>query len=136
MGEPTFKVFTMRQSFLGYILEEIGTYQIRQRLRILYGAEPEASNHLDDYVVTAEFPEMTARDTSKYATALQQVVIAAATAIDRNLLSEETAVGIIALVAGQLGKEVDPASELEAARTDMERRREHDNFPGLDVEEA
>lgn len=136
MGEPTFKVFTMRQSFLGYILEEIGTYQIRQRLRILYGAEPEASNHLDDYVVTAEFPEMTARDTSKYATALQQVVMAAATAIDRNLLSEETAVGIIALVAGQLGKEVDPTSELVAARTDMERRREHDNFPGLDVEEA
>lgn len=134
MGEPTFKVFTMRQAFLGYILEEVATYQIRQRLRILYGAEPEASNHIDDYVVTAEFPELTSRDTSKYAAALQQVVMAAATAIDRNLLSEETAIGIIALVAGQLGKEVDPAAELEAARADMARRQEQDSFPGFDAE--
>ncbi len=132
MGEPTFKVFTMRQAFLGYILEEVGAYQIRQRLRILYGAEPEASNHVDDYVVTAEFPELTSRDTTKYAAALQQVVVASATGIDRSLLSEETAVGIIALVAGQLGKEVDPVAELEKAREDINRREEKDSFPGFD----
>lgn len=133
MGEPTFKVFTMRQAYLGYILEELGTYQIRQRLRSLYGAEPEQNNHPDDYVVTAEFPELTSRDTSKYAAALQQVVVAAATAIDRNLLSEETAIGTIALVAGQLGKEVDAADELEKARADALRRTEADSFPGFDA---
>ena len=134
MGEPTFKVFTMRQTYLGYILEELATYVIRQRLKIFYGAEPEASNHPEDYEVTAEFPELTARDTSKYAAALQQVVVAAATAIDRGLLSEETAVAVIALVAGQLGKEIDPMAELEKARADGDRREERDSFPGFEEE--
>lgn len=133
MGEPTFKVFTMRQAYLGYILEEVATYQIRQRIKAILG--PEAADNLytnEDYAPTAEFPELTSRDTSKYAAALQQVVVAAATAIDRQLLSEETAIGIIAMVAGQLGKEIDPAAELEAARADQARRREEDSFPGFD----
>ena len=81
--------------------------------------------------MTATFPELTARDTSKYAAALQQVVTSAAVAIDRGLMSEETAVALIALIAGRLGLEVDSLEELEKARADQGRREEEDGFPGF-----
>lgn len=136
MGEPTVKILTMRQRFLGYILTMLGEYQIRRRLKALYGAGPEQSGDPSAYAVSANFPELTARDTSKYATALQQVVVAAAAAVDRGLLSEQTAVAVIALVAGQLGLEIDPAAELEAAKADAARRAENDSFPGVGADPA
>ncbi|MEQ8585146.1 MAG: hypothetical protein RLO01_12685 [Thalassobaculaceae bacterium] len=129
MGEPTFKVFSMRQATIGYILEEICTYVIRQRLRILFGATPEQSNHAEDYRPRAEWPEMTIRDTTAYASALQQVIIGCGVAIDRGLLSEETAVSIIAQVAERLGLEIDPKDELERAQKDAARRREYEDVP-------
>lgn len=131
MGEPTVKVFTMRQRYLGYMLATLGTYQIRKRLEALYGAGPDETDRPDEYEVTARFPELTARDTTKFASAFQQVVAGAATAIDRGLMSEETAVAVVALVAGQLGQEIDPAEELARARADSARRAEEDSFPGL-----
>ncbi|WP_316978040.1 phage portal protein [Shumkonia mesophila] len=130
MGEPTVKVFTMRQTFLGHVLQMLGAYQIRQRLRAI-GRDIESLTDDDVYQVSANFPELTARDTTKFATALQQVVVAAAAAVDRHLLSEATAIALIALVAGQLGLEIDPAAELEAAGADAARRAEADTFPGL-----
>lgn len=136
MGEPTVKILTMRQRFLGYILTMLGEYQIRQRLKSLYGARPDQSADPSIYAVSANFPELTARDTSKFATALQQVVVAAAAAVERGLLSEQTSVAIIALVAGQLGQEIDPAAELEAARADAARRAENDSFPGVGADPA
>ena len=131
MGEPTVKIFTMRQRFWGYILSEVGTFVIRQRLRAYYGAEPEASDDPSVYVPEARFPELTSKDTSKFATALQQVVLAAATAVDRALLSEETALNLIGLVASQLGLSIDPSAELERIRKGREEKNEEDNFvPG------
>lgn len=130
MGEPTVKMFTMRQTFLGYVLETLGAYQIRQRLRAL-GRDLVELAADETYRPSASFPELTARDTSKFATALQQVVVAAAAAVDRHLLSEATAISLIALVAGQLGLEIDPAAELEAAQADAARRAEADVFPGI-----
>lgn len=129
MGEPTFKAFSMRQRFIGYMLTEVGRYQVRQRTLALYGAEPEASTDPSEYVVSAEWPEMTSRDTTAYAAALQQVVVAAGVAIDRGLLSEQTAVTIVSVVAARLGVEIDPVAELKAARAEAAKRAEADSFP-------
>lgn len=127
MGEPTFKVLSMRQAIWKHILVELGTFQIRMRARALFGAEP-VGDEWDDFRPVAVFPEMTARDTSKYAAALQQVVAAGTIAIERGVLSEETVVTIVASVAGQLGIEIDPKEELEKAGADALRRAEADLF--------
>lgn len=127
MGEPTFKMFSMRQALVKYMLEMVGTFVVHQRTLALYGTLP-GDAEAADYEVSAEFPEMTARDTSSYAAALQQVAIACGVAIDRGLLSEATAVAIIAAIGARLGVTIDPAAELESARADASRRTEDDVF--------
>ncbi len=127
MGEPTFKAFSMRQRYLKHVLESIGRYVIRQRL-IAERGEPE----WDDPRLTVEavFPEMTARDTTKYAAALAQVVSAVALAIDAGLMTAETGVALVAAVAGRLGVEMDPAAELAAAQQARAARAADDAFAG------
>lgn len=126
MSEPTFKQFIMRQTYIGYMLETIGRYQIRQRELKEKGREPDLFDPI--YQVKAQFPEMVARDTTKYAAALQQVTVAAVQAIDRGLLTEETALRMIENTAGRLGVEFDAAAELAAARKEAEKRSEKDVF--------
>ncbi|MFN3883262.1 MAG: hypothetical protein ACK4Q4_00710 [Rhodocyclaceae bacterium] len=131
MGEPTFKTFTMRQRKVKNILMQICRFVLRKRLQALYGAsEANIEQKLveAEYQIGIEFPEMTARDTTSYASALAQVVVAAASAIDRGLLTEETAVSIIAAIAGRLGVRIDPADELERARQAIEERAGKDAF--------
>lgn len=130
MGEPTFKVFSQKQRFLKAVLAEVATFVIRQRLDALgvssLAQEPE-------YIPRVVFPELTARDVSKYASALQQVVVSATQAVAAGVMSEETAIRLITMVAGLLGLEIDPVGELEAARLEMTKRRERDafNMPSL-----
>lgn len=126
MGEPTFKAFSMRQRLVKHILEQLGHYVIRQSI-MASGAEPEWDD--ERLQVEAVFPEMTARDTTKYAAAIVQVVTAVAAAIDAGLMTEETGVALIATVAGRLGVEIDPAKELTAARAAKAKRQEDDVFP-------
>jgi hypothetical protein len=138
MGEPTFKIFTLRQRLIRAILEEIGTYQVRQRCLAVYGAEP-SDGEKGEYEVRAEFPELTARDTSKYAAALQQVVVAAVAAVDRGMLSRETAVMLVGLVSAQLGLEIDPATEIGKIEAERTAAAEADVFrlpPDDDEDEA
>lgn len=125
MGEPTFKAFSMRQRFLKHVLEALGRYVIRQRL-IAESGEPEWDD--ERLEVEAVFPEMTARDTTKYAAALAQVVAAVNMAVEAGRMSEQTGVALIAAVAGRLGVEIDPAEELLAARDAAAARREADVF--------
>lgn len=127
MGEPTFKAFSMRQRFLKHMLESVGRYVIRQKL-IAQSSEPDWWD--ERLAVEAVFPEMTARDTTKYASALAQVVAAVNMAIEAGRMSDETGVALIAAVAGRLGVEIDPAAELEAARQAADKRREADSFTG------
>lgn len=136
MGEPTFKDLSMRQRYIKHMLEEIGTFVIRQKTLVLFGAEPDQSEEPEDYEVSAVFAEMIASDTSKYATALVSVVTAVAAAVDRHLLSQSSAVALIALVAGRMGLEVDPEAELEQAMADKGKQQEQDSFPGFDEDEA
>lgn len=129
MGEPTFKTFSMRQRFLKYMLESVGRYVIRQRI-IAKSSEPDWDDKR--LQVEAIFPEMTASDTTKYASALQQVVIACAAALAEGLIARETAVALIASVAGRLGVEIDPAAELEKAKAEAAESAEGDVFPEPD----
>lgn len=129
MGEPTFKIFSMRQRQAKHILESVGRYVLRKRLERLPGETVIAWND-PRLKVSAAFPEMTARDTTKYAAALQQVVTAVSSAIAQGLLSKATAVAIIAQVAGQLGIELDPDAELEIAGKEKSRVDEANTFTG------
>jgi hypothetical protein len=73
--------------------------------------------------VEAVFPELTAKDTTKYAAALQQVVAACVMQIDKGLLTEATAVKIIASVAGRMGVDYDAEAELKAAQEEHQARQ-------------
>lgn len=137
MGEPTFKTLSMRQSLWKEILEEVGTFVVRQRLDRDAGGAPKVGEPLpDDYAVAAVFPEMTARDTTKYAQALQQVAAAAVLAIGNGLLTEETAVKLLSAIAGRLGVEIDPAEELRKARREAGKRSEADTLVDPPNDEA
>lgn len=134
MGEPTFKVFSMRQRVVKHILECLGTYQLRQALKASTEGEPDWDD--ERLACEAVFPEMTARDTSKYAAALGQVAVACAGAIEAGLMTDETAVQLIAAIAGRLGVEIDAADELTEARKARAKRGEDDVFTGPDPEPA
>lgn len=134
MGDPAFKIFSMRQKELKHILEEIGRYVLRQQALAISGKDIDFGDQ--QFEVKAIFPEMIARDTSRYATALQQVVSACTIAVDKRLLSEAMAVQIIASVAGYLGVEIDAVAELAAAKADASAKQEEDAFvePALEDE--
>jgi hypothetical protein len=132
MDDPTFKMFTMRQTIWANIIMEVCSYAIHQRLLKGYGARPnevEATN----YVVSVKFPEMVSKDTTTLATALSQVVIAAGSAVTAKLLSQETAISLIAFMANQLGLDIDPAEELERAQKDAENQKTDDSFNDFDA---
>lgn len=135
MGEPTFKVFSMRQRYIKYMLESMGRYALWRRAQI------EGSGEVDwgdpAWRVEAVFPELNPADTTKYAAALQQVVIAAGAAIERKLVTERTALLLITAIAGRLGVEIDAEAELADARDEARQRAEEDVFtpPPTDAEE-
>jgi len=125
MGEPTFKVFSMRQRFLGYLLCEVGRYVVRHALGAghpLDAGDPRLEG------IRAEWPELTARDTSRYAAALAQVASAVTVLVDGGLLAQEDAMRMVASVASQLGVDIDPAAALERAREEAALRAEQDVF--------
>lgn len=128
MGEPAFKMFSMRQREIKHLLEEIGRFVLRSH------ALAAGASHFDlakpEFSVEAVFPEMIARDTTRYAAALQQVVVAAATAVDKGYLTKATAIKIIASVAGRLGVEIDAEAELADAATEAADKAKEDLFAG------
>lgn len=126
MGEPTFKVFSMRQKKAKHILKEIGTYVLRQESLVILGVEPDEDDPA--YDVEVIFPEMTSRDTSKYATSLQQVIVAVGIALDKKLLTEDTGLALIGTVAGRLGIEIDVAAELAKIAEIKKSKAEDDVF--------
>lgn len=136
MSEPTFKVYTMRQKIIGYMLEQVALFQINCRL------DPSGKTMLDpadydaDFTPKAIFPEMTAKDTTKYASALQQVVVAAGIAVDKNFLSELMAVKIIQSVGERLGVDINPEEELKTALEEKQGRDEDDVFTAVEDDEV
>lgn len=126
MGEPTFKMFSMRQKTLKHILESIGIYVLRQAALKAGGSEPDLED--ERFEVEAIFPEMTAKDTSKYAAALQQVVVGASIAVEKGLMTEETAIKLINAIAGRLGIEIDASEELKKVNDAKNKTAEDDVF--------
>lgn len=126
MGTPTFKLLSMRQRFIGAALESVGLYVLRQWHLAASRGEPDLSD--ERFAVTAQWPEMTARDTTAYAAALQQVVVAVGMLIDRGLISEERGLVMVEAITGRLGVPFDVVTELAAAREDALRRAEADVF--------
>lgn len=126
MGEPTFKMFSMRQKTLKHILESIGIYVLRQAELKTNGSEPDLED--ESFEVEAIFPEMTAKDTSKYAAALQQVVVGASIAVEKGLMTEETAIKLINAIAGRLGIEIDASEELKKVNEVKDKTAEDDTF--------
>ncbi|WP_246609869.1 hypothetical protein [Comamonas fluminis] len=120
MGEPTFKMYSMRQAFLRIMLEEIGRHVLLCQARTK-GETPDWSQ--DKWQVTAVFPELLNRDITKFAAAMQQLVSSVVQMIDAGLMTEETALKIVADVAQRFGQDFDAKAELEAAREEAEARQ-------------
>lgn len=129
MGEPTFKTFKFRQTEWKHILETVCFYAVYSRLEKT-GNIPE---DLRDYRPVAQFPELTHRDTSVYAAALQQTVVAVGIAVEKGMMTEETAVSVIGSMISRLGIEIDPAEELEKARAKARIQAEDDIYDEQDV---
>lgn len=126
MGDPTFKMFSMRQKFLKYMLESIGFYVLRQAELAAGRGEPDSED--EAFTVEAEFPELTTSDTSKYAQALQQVIAGAAVAVSNKFITVETAVRLINAIAGRFGVEIDAKAELNAVLEEVSKKQEGDAF--------
>ncbi|MCU7934126.1 MAG: hypothetical protein KZQ99_04505 [Candidatus Thiodiazotropha sp. (ex Dulcina madagascariensis)] len=117
MAEPTFKMLSSLQQDLGSIIEDVGIFVINR------SADPTGNEVLidpydpdPDLVPECVWPELTARDTTKYASALQQVTAAAVMAINQGLITETLALNQINAISGRLGVEFDAEEELAAAR--------------------
>lgn len=129
MGEPTFKTFKFRQTEWKHILETVCFYAIYSRLEKT-GNIPE---DLRNYRPVAQFPELTHRDTSVYAAALQQTVVAVGIAVEKSMMTEETAVAVIGSMISRIGIEVNPAKELEQARAKARIQTQDDIYDEQDV---
>jgi len=124
MGDPTFKMFSMRQRYLGYILKTVGCYVVRQWM--LANGDIVDDNVMD--MIEVEFPEMVTKDTTKYASALQQVTVSVGLAIDRGIMTSKTGVNIIRNISARLGVEYDVDEELKNAVAEAGKRNEEDVF--------
>ena len=110
----------MRQGYLKRMLEEIGRFVLWSAARV-QGKTPEWSK--DEWQVTAVFPELVSKDVSKFAAAMQSLVTSVVQMIDAGLMTQETALKIVADVAQRFGQEFDAKAELEAARQEAADRK-------------
>lgn len=119
MGEPTFKLYTARQSELKLMLEQLGRY-------VLWRNKGTGQADWGDacWQVRAVFPELANKDVGKFAAALREVVVAACLGVDKGLLTQETALRLVADVAGRFGQQIDAPKEIEAVRAEMKLRAE------------
>lgn len=111
MGDPFYKVTTLRQSFLKHMLVEMGSYVLWARARAA-GQTPDWSDPA--WRVEAAFPELVSKDVTKLAAALQSTVAAVAGAMADRLITKATALRIVAIAAARLDVEIDPEAELAA----------------------
>lgn len=126
MAEPTFKIFSMRQRFIKHVLEFIGKYAARQRYLAIVDSEPAYDDPM--LKVVANFPEMISKDISKYAAALQQVVVACSIALEKKLIDQGHAIKIIKTVAERLGMEIDEDEAIRMIGQEASAKAETDVF--------
>lgn len=133
MMEPFEKVLTMDQEIIKQMLFDIGIFQLRMHLTI-HSSETEPDFDHEIYQLKVVMPEMTAKDTTKYASALQQLTSALVILIQQQLLTEQTALQFIASVAKKLGVDFDAKTELESAREKQKDTENKDVYQEKDEE--
>lgn len=136
MAEPTLKILAMRQRYIIYMLQEILTFVARMKFIAKNHYEPTRKENPDIFNTKVTFPEMTAKDISRYATSIQQVVVACNLAITEGLMSKKIAIELVAKIADRLGVEIDV--ELEFDELDKTKTNDKPNsevFTGPDVED-
>lgn len=137
MAEPTEKMIEMRKRYVGYMLIQVGTYVLRAKWNAL-DRELSDAEHKILNTLAVDWPEMTTKDTTKYAAALQQCCAAAVALINSRLITRATAARLIAAIAAQLGVVFDVEAELEAVEEEAKAIAAEDSFvPGKadDVED-
>ncbi|AUN31247.1 hypothetical protein [Niveispirillum cyanobacteriorum] len=127
MAEPTFKVLTDEQNEIQGMLVDLGRFVLRSRIKAV-GLAPADWEDDPAFQVRADMPDLASRDVARFAQALGSVVASCVTALDQGLLTEETVMRFIALVAAQMGLEINPAEELAKARAQKAQRRGGDAF--------
>lgn len=127
MTEPTEKMLDMRQRVVGHLLESIGTYVVRAFWKVLDKELSAKQVELLD-TLRVEWPELTAKDTTKYAAALQQVTAAVSQGMAEALVSRETALRLLTTMAERLGVEIDVDDELLMAQAERVNRGGSDLF--------
>lgn len=117
MPEPTFKIFTMRQTYIGYMLAEMVRYVIRRRSKMdeIDWSDPR-------YQFKIRMPEMANSDITKYTASLAPLIGFCATAIQEGLITRVRAVEFINSISSRMGVEIDAETELEAAQVELEER--------------
>lgn len=135
MAEPTEKMLKMRQQAVKWMLTEIAQYVVRAHWRVF---EEELTDEQVEVLdtIAIEFPELTSKDTTKYAQAFMQVTSACVQAIADGLLSRETALRLMAAVAARMGVEIDPEDELKRALSEKLDGSEFNPPPVDDVADA
>lgn len=131
MGDPFFKMATMRQTTLRHMLQELGLYVLYQRARAA-GETPDWGDPRR-WKVRAEFPEMVTRDVTKLAAALQSCTVAVSTAIGERLITRATGLKIIAMAAKRLDIDIDPEAELDAIEEEAVPPAASETAGGIDV---
>ncbi|WP_339859119.1 hypothetical protein [Pseudohongiella acticola] len=130
MDEPTFKILAARQRRLKYMLEVIGTFVISMWAQFNNRTIDPSDR---EFWVTCELPEMVQRDTTKYASAMQQVVGACVAAMNAKLMTREVAIEIIVATARRLGVDKEPAQLLKEVEAMITKQKTDDADVDLDV---
>lgn len=111
MMEPFEKILKMRQEVIVEMLNEIGVFVLRKHEMRSGSQEPDLDHPL--YKLSVSMPEMTAKDTTKYAAALQQVVTACQIAQRAGYITHIEAIKLIDSIAGKLGVDIDADKEMK-----------------------
>lgn len=115
MAEPTERVLESRQTYLGFVIAETMRYVLRAAWNVTESDPTEQQQKILDSV-RVDWPALTAKDTTKYASAFQQTVAAGVQAINEGLFTRETVVALLASLAAQLGVDIDVDDELKNAQ--------------------
>jgi len=117
MSEPTEKMLDMRQQIIRHMLVQVGQYVVRSHWHRL---DEELTEEQEDILdsLSVDFPELTAKDTTKYAAALQQITAACAQLLTEGLITRQTALRFVSAMAARLGVTFDADEELAAAEAE------------------
>lgn len=120
MGTPTYKMLSLDQKEIKYILEDIFTVVIdrRRQANTLRITDEEALRF------TVSTPELISKDITKNSSAITQVAAALTTAETQGWIDKEAARKVFGFIVGMLGIEID----LDEARDNLNTQKEEKGY--------